>query len=78
MQALEAGANAISEICQQIQDWATEIGKAKRTDLVQTDLSFDEEASQSSLAADIKKLYSENLGRSIALNFGRRCLLYAI
>lgn len=62
MQALEVGAKAISEICVQIQEWASKIGKPKRTDLVSPDTTYDEEVSKTSLAADIKELYSKNLG----------------
>ena len=66
LQALEAGAKAISEICVQIQEWASKIGKPKRTDLASPDTTFDEEVLKTSLASDIKDLYSKNLSRLLS------------
>ncbi len=63
-QALEAGAKAISEISVQIEEWASKIGKPKRTDVVSVVTDFDEEAAKTSLEADIRKLYSQNLGNA--------------
>ena len=62
MQALDAGAKAVSEICQQIDEWAAKVGKPKRTDLTPADTTFDEEIGKSSLAEEIKELYLKNLG----------------
>ena len=63
LQALSAGAEEISKVCEQIQTWADKIGKPKRTDITPADTSFDEEVASSSLPQDIKEEYLKNLGR---------------
>lgn len=63
MQALEEGSKAIVQICQQVQKWADEIGKPKRTDLAVTDATLDEEAAKLSLADEIKEQYLKTLSK---------------
>lgn len=62
LQALAEGAKAISEICQQIQEWADKVGKPKRTELPEADTSLDEEVAQTSLQQEIKEQYLKTLG----------------
>lgn len=62
LQALKIGSEAITHICTEIEAWAGESGKSKRTNRTPGATVIESQLSSLAFAPEIKAIYKETLG----------------